>query len=276
MKKLVAIVLSVLVGFCVPFCASAESEQDQIFAINDSYVAGEKGTNFRFGLALLFSNDLQEPFGNRMITTLSFGDDSIVKISDIAVVRDNTMNKYTAATINMTANFLEVGYIRTSVITITFETGEIMSYYIGNYCFEVFNDIGDDLLYTYSTPALSDNPYRYTYAFIKESEADISIAAIDIHTDADVVKIDIETDDFAGDVAFSEEQRVNYRLIRPKFTLYINNESATLYPKVGCYCGGLDMTEEQILEAHHDVAMDSLLTSNQYRSSLLMVDNLAS
>lgn len=145
-------------------------------------------------------------------------------------------------------------------IKLLFTDGSTDRYGIGRIVIEVFDEEGSDALDTYVTTALGSDKTEFYARYLKETD-DVLLTGLHLDVAASVsAPVMRETfftyasgeqqDAFEVTVTFVDPKPVVYRFLLPRVAVTVNGTSQWVYPKVGFYCGGLHIQEEEMLEAY--------------------------
>ena len=151
----------------------------------------------------------------------------------------------------------QAGHYEISSIYVTFFDGSSESYPIGRLVVDVYDDAGSDALYTYATTAISSREDSFGFTYEKRAE-DVTFlrAEMDLQAEAKQLQADFTPSRSSGkmalcaEFAFESDLPVVYRYVVPRVHILVDGEEQIVYPKVGCVCGGADVTEEKVLEAY--------------------------
>ena len=151
----------------------------------------------------------------------------------------------------------KTGHYEISSIHAEFSDGSSETYPIGRLVVDVYDEAGSDALNTYATTALSSRADLFGFTYEKQA-GDVTFlrAEMDLQADAKLLKADFAPSYSSGkmalcaEFAFESELPVVYRYVVPRVHILVDGEEQIVYPKVGCVCGGADVTEEKVLEAY--------------------------
>lgn len=236
-----------------------------IFAQTDSYMAVKKGEEYPFSFFFIYSTT--EALDDRQIERLYLQDADSVECLNTKLQTADPCGQYQAMSLMTNFHFHEEGSYLIENITIAFSDGSKKMFPIGRLMIEVFSDEGNENLYTYETTALSSQSNAYTWRCYRKNEA-VMLDNISIDTLADYEVIRnrqmVETNAAHGyelgneiTIAFAAELPAVYRFILPKVEVVENGVKSIAYAKVGCYCGGLGITEESVLKAYEAFQMNN-------------------
>ena len=243
MKKLFLSLLLMLSMLLSGF-ASAEKASlpaPTVFAQMDSYIAMKLDEDCPLSFYLIFQEE--QPFQGREIASVALDDDLNLAYRDFQL--------------NEVIYPKQAGHYEISSIYVTFFDGSSESYPIGRLVVDVYDDAGSDALYTYATTAISSREDSFGFTYEKRAE-DVTFlrAEMDLQAEAKQLQADFTPSRSSGkmalcaEFAFESDLPVVYRYVVPRVHILVDGEEQIVYPKVGCVCGGADVTEEKVLEAY--------------------------
>lgn len=229
-----------------------------VFAQMDSYVAAQVDTTCPMSFYLIFRED--RPFQGREISSIVLDEAREVLYQEYMVSESKHLTTCNGVSIVGKMYFSSAGHYELSSIKIHFFDGSMEEYPIGRLVVDVYDDVGSEVLYTWSTPALSSLPdcFGFTYDLADATERDVTFVRAEMNLLAEVklLKAEIETSYASGKTAlvaefeFASEKPVVYRFVLPRVFILVDGKENVIYPKVGCFCGGAQVTEEHVLAVY--------------------------
>lgn len=271
-KRVLAVSLCVLYVLLCPICAQAQDAPsggaqiaareraavDLLFAQTDSYMAVRVGDSRPLSFFLMHRNAI--PFEGRTIERAMFPEDETIWFETTSLQPAQPCGRYHASSILCQPLFRVPSRFEFDSIKLLFTDGSTDRYGIGRIVIEVFDEEGSDALDTYVTTALGSDKTEFYARYLKETD-DVLLTGLHLDVAASVsAPVIRETfftyasgehqDAFEVTVTFVDPKPVVYRFLLPRVAVTVNGTCQWVYPKVGCYCGGLPIQEEEMLEAY--------------------------
>lgn len=257
MKKLFLSLLLMLSMLLSGF-ASAEKASlpaPTVFAQMDSYIAMKLDEDCPLSFYLIFQEE--QPFQGREIASVALDDDLNLAYRDFQLNEVSQLDNCNGVSLMGIIYPKQAGHYEISSIYVTFFDGSSESYPIGRLVVDVYDDAGSDALYTYATTAISSREDSFGFTYEKRAE-DVTFlrAEMDLQAEAKQLQADFTPSRSSGkmalcaEFAFESDLPVVYRYVVPRVHILVDGEEQIVYPKVGCVCGGADVTEEKVLEAY--------------------------
>ena len=257
MKKLFLSLLLMLSMLLSGF-ASAEKASlpaPTVFAQMDSYIAMKLDEDCPLSFYLIFQEE--QPFQGREIASVALDDDLNLAYRDFQLNEVSQLDNCNGVSLMGIIYPKQAGHYEISSIYVTFFDGSSESYPIGRLVVDVYDDAGSDALYTYATTAISSREDSFGFTYEKREE-DVTFlrAEMDLQAEAKQLQADFTPSRSSGkmalcaEFAFESDLPVVYRYVVPRVHILVDGEEQIVYPKVGCVCGGADVTEEKVLEAY--------------------------
>lgn len=257
MKKLFLSLLLMLSMLLSGF-ASAEKASlpaPTVFAQMDSYIAMKLDEDCPLSFYLIFQEE--QPFQGREIASVALDDDLNLAYRDFQLNEVRQLDNCNGVSLMGIIYPKQAGHYEISSIYVTFFDGSSESYPIGRLVVDVYDDAGSDALYTYATTAISSREDSFGFTYEKRAE-DVTFlrAEMDLQAEAKQLQADFTPSRSSGkmalcaEFAFESDLPVVYRYVVPRVHILVDGEEQIVYPKVGCVCGGADVTEEKVLEAY--------------------------
>ena len=257
MKKLFLSLLLML-SMLLPGFASAEKASlpaPTVFAQMDSYIAMKLDEDCPLSFYLIFQEE--QPFQGREIASVALDDDLNLAYRDFQLNEVSQLDNCNGVSLMGIIYPKQAGHYEISSIYVTFFDGSSESYPIGRLVVDVYDDAGSDALYTYATTAISSREDSFGFTYEKRAE-DVTFlrAEMDLQAEAKQLQADFTPSRSSGkmalcaEFAFESDLPVVYRYVVPRVHILVDGEEQIVYPKVGCVCGGADVTEEKVLEAY--------------------------
>ena len=257
MKKLF---LSLLLILSLLMAGSASVEKSSlpaptVFAQMDSYIAMKLDEDCPLSFYLIFQEE--QPFQGREIASVALDDDLNLAYRDFQLNEVSQLDNCNGVSLMGIIYPKQAGHYEISSIYVTFFDGSSESYPIGRLVVDVYDDAGSDALYTYATTAISSREDSFGFTYEKRAE-DVTFlrAEMDLQAEAKQLQADFTPSRSSGkmalcaEFAFESDLPVVYRYVVPRVHILVDGEEQIVYPKVGCVCGGADVTEEKVLEAY--------------------------
>lgn len=257
MKKLF---LSLLLILSLLMAGSASVEKSSlpaptVFAQMDSYIAMKLDEDCPLSFYLIFQEE--QPFQGREIASVALDDDLNLAYRDFQLNEVSQLDNCNGVSLMGFIYPKKTGHYEISSIHAEFSDGSSETYPIGRLVVDVYDEAGSDALNTYATTALSSRADLFGFTYEKQAE-DVTFlrAEMDLQAEAKQLQADFTPSRSSGkmalcaEFAFESDLPVVYRYVVPRVHILVDGEEQIVYPKVGCVCGGADVTEEKVLEAY--------------------------
>lgn len=226
-----------------------------VVAQMDSYIAMRLDEDCPLSFYLIFQE--KQPFQGREIVRVFLDDDKNLDYRDYEMTKVGQLDNCNGVSLMGFIYPKKAGHYEISSIRVTFFDGSSETYPIGRLVVDVYDEVGSDALYTYATAALSSRADLFGFTYEKQA-GDVTFlrAEMDLQADAKLLKADFAPSYSSGkmalcaEFAFESELPVVYRYVVPRVHILVDDKEQIVYPKVGCVCGGADVTEEKVLEAY--------------------------
>lgn len=255
---LVVLFLTIM-AWCLLMRWEKRDELPQTFlAPIDSYMAVTAGDTYPFSFFVVSQEE--ESFGGKCVSRLSIGGEEGIKFDKVRLSEAERCGRFRADNLMCELIFCRKGRYEFDHITIGFDDGTEEDYAIGRFVIEVFEEKGSEALYTYSTTTMSSNESLFSCTYLKNIEnAMFMDLTMDLDASYEILSVDEKQfadgdrgikQGFAIEVQMLSEKPVAYRFILPRVQLNVEGETVYVYPKVGCYCGGIGVGEQEVINSY--------------------------
>ncbi len=235
------------------------------FAPADNYMAVLKDTTHPISFYAVYQSE--QPFEGRTIERMVMANEENILFNNAIGEQDKSLSERLSARSLLTeATFPEAGRFEFDRITLLFTDGSRETYPIGRFVIEVFDDQDSDVLNTYVTPAMTSNNTYLPCEYVWQRDG-LAFAGLDMDLAAEHELLFAREEPFAyasedspeggGKAAcfametqLMAERPTVYHFILPRVRVRVDGVEQAVYPKLGCYCGGLEVTETEVLEAY--------------------------
>lgn len=229
-----------------------------IFAQTDSYMAVELGS--RHPISFFLIHKIENAFDGKIIERVWLDMNENIEFSNARLMSAEACGRFYAKSLLADLVFHQEGHYEFRSISILFTDGSQASFPIGRIVMDVFAEEGADALYTYATTAMSSNSEELFCRYVKyKDDAAYTGLYVDLVASYEVVSVEEEAyhaggkdmkDAYGITVQFASEYPAVYRYVLPRVFVQENGVERVVYPKFGCYCGGLGITEGEVLNAY--------------------------
>ncbi len=250
------VLAAIVLILCCTLCAQAETIAPgtlpcEFFAQMDSYMYMQQYDTHPISFYLIYNT--KKPFGGRSLERLYLTGNKSIDFYEVKLQQSGGFPDmgYAAVSIMCKARFNEVGHYEFDSITLLFGDGSSETYPIGRFVIDVSDEAGSDALFTYATTALNSlaDHFHGVYTAQTETMVDAVEVTMDVYAASDIV-IHSEERSFEVENRMTSDKPAVYRFIVPHLQAVCGDEKQTVYVKMGCLCGGAEVTYEKMVNAY--------------------------
>lgn len=261
-ERLLMLFLILAIAMGASCAEESKAYPNTIFAQTDSYMAVKVGEQYPFGFYFMYNE--AEDFSSLQLERVVLEGADGVTCEFSRFQEAAPCGSYQAMSILTELHFHQAGKYVVEDITLLFGDGSRASYPVGRLVIDIYTEDGNENLYTYETTAMSSKTDSYSWrCYYKNDAVKVEGISMDLLAECKVTLRDTsyenQTREYRSgkeaDVTFVSEKPAVYRFVLPKVEVTENGVSSLAYAKVGCYCGGLNITEEEMLRAYEAFQM---------------------
>lgn len=241
MKKVKFGIIGILIIAAAVTCKVSTQESDGFFYLCNGYVADAKNNHLSLAFTYFYENACID-FDD--VTSISFHNSKLTQIESYQIFQMEKKKRFKSYGIVMDINFVDRGMEQIENISIRHSSGKEDIFPIGTWVFDI-DEEDCNLLDTWSSPAVSGEANKFVYNYMK-LDNDIDVKMIQYGKDSKL-KVSYKNEmSINGIVDLESETPMNY--IKTKIFVMNDGKYKLSYGK-GCYCGGLNVSEDSILKS---------------------------
>lgn len=250
MKAICLMIAMVLAISCMSYTIDVDAAlPDDIFAQAEYYMAEQ--VNDELYVSFFLIHRQKKPFKEREIERFELVGLDDARTQVLRVEAGAELENYYTTSLVGKLYFCQAGHYETGEIVLYFRGGDSQRYPIGRFVTDIFEEEGSDALYTYATTAMSSNPDLYNCRYeIKKENIELIELGIDVLAKQEVILREENEREIKLEIAFESELPSVFRFIQPSVLIQDDGAIKRVYAKVGCTCGGLGISEEEVLTAY--------------------------
>ena len=228
------------------------------FPPTDNYLAVLKGSIQP--ISFFAVHWAEQPFDGRTLKQVAMTNGENIQFTLNEVQISDISDRMGSRSLLTDASFPEAGRFEFDRIDLLFTDGSRSTYPIGRFVIEVFDDVDSGVLNTYSTVAMTSNNTYLPCEYIWTRDGlEFAGLELDLAAKAELEFVEESTCPYEGEPntpCFVIKFRLKasyptfYHFILPRVCVMVDGEEQHVYPKFGCYCGGLFVSENLALESY--------------------------